>query len=130
MAGPADNNLRYSAQHCWVRAEGDDDTVRVGITDYAQQELGDVVYVDMPVAGSSCIAGERCATIESVKTASDVYAPLSGKVLEVNTALESEPERINQSPYDLGWLFLMRVNDVDHMRQLMDAAAYEKNMET
>ena len=123
------DDLLFSEQHCWVRVEGDDDTVRVGITNHAQQELGDVVYVDLPSVGSSYTSGDRCATIESVKTASDVYAPLSGTVLAVNTTLTSEPEQINQSPYEKGWLFLMRIDKADDLRQLIDTDAYARAVE-
>ncbi|HLR16508.1 MAG TPA: glycine cleavage system protein GcvH [Alcanivoracaceae bacterium] len=98
------DELRYLSTHEWVRTE-DDGTVVVGITDFAQDALGDVVYADLPEEGAEFVAGDEVAVLESVKAASDIYTPISGTIVRVNEALEDEPELINDSPYDEGWLF-------------------------
>ncbi|RDI94810.1 glycine cleavage system protein GcvH [Meiothermus sp. QL-1] len=103
--------LRYTKTHEWVRLEGD--VAVVGITDFAQDALGDVVYVELPPVGKRVEAGAAVAVVESVKTASDIYAPISGEVIEVNSALGDKPELINQSPYGEGWIFKLRVNPAD-----------------
>lgn len=114
-------DLRYTDAHEWVR-EGDDGVVRVGITDYAQAQLGDVVYVDLPAVGDAVTAGAPCGEVESTKSVSEIYAPVSGEVVAVNGALEGSPELVNSGPYDDGWMFELRSGDpVD---TLLDAAAY------
>ena len=118
---PAD--LRYSESHEWVRRNSDG-TVDIGITDHAQALLGDLVYVELPDTGRRVQAREACAVVESVKAASDVYAPISGEVLASNEALGDAPERVNQSPYEDGWLFRIRPNDAADVDTLADADAY------
>jgi len=115
------SELKYTKTHEWVRLEGD--VAVVGITDFAQDALGDVVFVDLPQTGRTVEAGAAVAVVESVKTASDIYAPLSGEIIEVNSALSDKPELINQSPYAEGWLFKMRVNPSD-VNKLLSAADY------
>jgi glycine cleavage system H protein len=115
------SELKYTKTHEWVRLEGD--VAVVGITDFAQDALGDVVFVDLPQIGRTVEAGAAVAVVESVKTASDIYAPLSGEIIEVNSALSDKPELINQSPYAEGWLFKMRVNPLD-VNKLLSAADY------
>jgi glycine cleavage system H protein len=115
-------NLRYSKSHEWVRVDGDRATV--GITDFAQHELGDVVYLELPEVGRTLRAEAIFGTVESVKAVSDLYAPVSGEVVEVNTALQDAPEGINNSPYDTGWMLVVRLSDPAEVDALMDAAAY------
>ncbi|WP_298815516.1 glycine cleavage system protein GcvH [Chloroflexus sp.] len=115
---PAD--LRYSKTHEWVRQEGDE--VVIGITDYAQHALGDVVYIELPAVGSTITAGEPFGVVESVKASSDLYAPLSGEVVAVNTDLESDQAPINNDPYGAGWM--LRVRPSGASEELLDAAAY------
>ena len=116
--------LKYSASHEWSRLEGD--TLTVGITDFAQDQLGDVVFVELPSVGQTVTAGSAVAVVESVKTASDIYAPVSGEVLEVNSALEDAPETINSAPFEGGWMFKLRVSDVSELDKLLDANAYQE----
>ena len=101
------NNLHYTASHEWVRTESDG-SVTIGITDLAQDSLGELVYVDLPAIGRAVAAGEACAVVESTKAASDVYAPIAGEVTAVNDTLSSEPQAVNSSPYDTGWLFKLK----------------------
>lgn len=115
-------NLRYTAEHEWLRDEGDG-TVVVGITDFAQHALGDIVYVNLPGVGTALVAGEPCGEVESTKSVSDVYAPASGEVVAVNPDLESAPELINASPYADGWLLRMTVSEA-LPDSLLDAAQY------
>lgn len=116
--------LRYSASHEWSKLDGD--TVTVGITDFAQDQLGDVVFVELPKVGQRVAAGSAVAVVESVKTASDIYAPVSGEVTEVNSALDSAPETINSAPYEDGWMFKLRLSDEGELERLLDAGAYQK----
>ncbi|GIW31011.1 MAG: glycine cleavage system H protein [Meiothermus sp.] len=116
------SELRYTKSHEWVRLEGD--VAVVGITDFAQDALGDVVFVDLPQVGKAVEAGSAVAVVESVKTASDIYAPVAGEILEVNSALSDKPELINQAPYGEGWLFKMKVNPAD-LNGLLSAAEYQ-----
>ena len=118
------NDLRYTKSHEWLRP-GQDGAVEIGITDHAQSALGDLVFVEVPEAGRSLRAGEACAVVESVKAASDVYSPVSGKVAAGNGALASQPELINQDPYGAGWLFRVQT-DSSAATGLMNAADYEK----
>ena len=120
MNTPAD--LRYATSHEWVRLDGEIATV--GISDHAQQELTDVVFVELPAMGRSVDAGDPTAVVESVKAASDIYAPVSGEVLEVNPDVEADPSLVNTDPYGKGWIFKLRVKDVTEVSKLMDAAAY------
>ena len=114
--------LRYNQSHEWVRLEGDIATV--GITDHAQAELTDVVFVELPAVGRQVDLGDPTAVVESVKAASDIYAPISGEVVEGNPAVEADPSLVNTDPYGNGWIFKMRVKDVAAVEKLMDAAAY------
>lgn len=115
--------LKYRDSHEWVRKEADG-TFTVGITEHAQELLGDMVFVDLPDLGNIYSQGEDCAVAESVKAASDIYAPLSGEIIEVNSALESEPELVNSDPYTEGWLFKIKASDDTEFETLLDAAAY------
>jgi glycine cleavage system H protein len=117
------NELKYTKNHEWVRDEGDG-VVTVGITDHAQELLGDLVFVELPEMGASLSSGDECAVVESVKAASDVYAPLGGEVTEVNEALEDGPEQINESPYAEGWIFKLKIADASEMETLLDAEHY------
>lgn len=120
-------NLRYTAEHEWV-AVRDGEAIRVGITAYAQDALGDVVYVSAPAVGSSVTAGEACGEVESTKSVSDLYSPLSGTITAVNEALDSAPELVNTDPYGDGWIFELAVADASALEALMDAAAYRENL--
>lgn len=116
--------LRYSKDHEWVESTEDADVVRVGITDFAQDSLGDVVYVDLPAPGDAVTAGEECGEIESTKSVSDVVAPVSGEVVSVNEALDSTPETINSDPYGDGWLFTVKLSADSGIDSLLDSEAY------
>ena len=120
--------LRYTQSHEWVRQE-DDGTVTVGITDHAQELLGDLVFVELPEVGSEMAAGEACCVVESVKAASDAYMPISGEVLEVNEALVDAPEMINDSAFDDGWLFKVQPTAEQEINSLMDADAYQEEID-
>jgi glycine cleavage system H protein len=120
-------DLRYSEEHEWVRVDGPRATV--GITDYAQDALGDVVYVDLPEVGTSVTRAASCAEVESTKSVSDIYAPVSGTVVAVNDALESTPERLNEDPYGEGWLFAIEMSDTADLDALLDASAYRQLVE-
>ncbi len=123
------NDLRYTKDHEWARREGD--LVRVGITAHAVEQLGDVTLVDLPPVGSEVQAGERFGDIESVKTVSELFAPVSGEVVEINGELESSPEQVNEAPYEQGWMVLLKVTDGGgELARLMDAAAYEDYLGT
>lgn len=117
------SDLRYTRSHEWVRDEGDG-VVTVGITDHAQEQLGDMVFVELPEVGAGYAAGDACAVVESVKAASDVYAPIDGEIVEVNEALADSPELVNQDPYGDGWLFKMKPADGAAADELMDAETY------
>ena len=117
-------DLRYTAEHEWVKSTGED-TVRVGITAFAQEALGDVVYVSAPSIGDAVTAGDSCGEVESTKSVSDLYSPLSGEVVAVNDALDATPELVNSDPYGDGWIFEVRVSDPATIEGLMDAPAYE-----
>ena len=119
--------LRYAASHEWTRVE-DDDHVTVGISDYAQDQLGDVVFVELPEVGKKVRKGAQIAVVESVKTASDIYAPVSGTVTEVNASLESRPEALNEDPYEEGWMFRIQMDDVAELDDLLDASDYESSI--
>ena len=119
-------DLRYTAEHEWVRV-GDGPNVRVGVTAYAQDALGDVVYVSAPAVGASVAAGDACGEIESTKSVSDLYSPLSGVVTAVN-ALDTAPELINSDPYGEGWIFELELADAALVEDLMDVSAYRENL--
>jgi glycine cleavage system H protein len=116
--------LRYTKSHEWVDVAGDG-TVTVGVTDYAQRSLGDLVFVELPATGGNLDAGDACAVVESVKAASDVFAPLAGEVVEVNEQLAESPELVNEDPYGEGWLFKLAVADEEAVEALLDAEAYQ-----
>ena len=117
-------DLKYTDSHEWIRSEADG-TVTIGITDHAQAALGDIVYVDLPKAGRTVTAGEACAVVESVKAASDVYAPLAGTIVAGNDELAGKPEAVNENAY-AAWLFRIQPADAGDVRKFMDAAAYSK----
>ena len=118
-------NLKYTRDHEWVRLE-DDGLVTLGITDHAQQALGELVYVELPEVDQQLAPGDACAVVESVKAASDVYSPLNGTVAEVNESLEAEPERVNGEAYEGGWLLRIRPDGAGELEEMMDAEAYEQ----
>jgi glycine cleavage system H protein len=118
--------LRYCPSHEWVRLDGDIATV--GISDHAQEELTDVVFVELPALNRSVDAGDPTAVVESVKAASDIYAPVSGEVVEVNPEVEGDPSLVNTDPYGKGWIFKLRVKNVENVSKLMDAAAYKAHI--
>ncbi|MDG1164104.1 MAG: glycine cleavage system protein GcvH [Porticoccaceae bacterium] len=120
--------LKYASSHEWARLESDG-TVVVGITDHAQDALGDVVYVELPEMGASVDAGSEVAVVESVKAASDIYSPVTGDVVEINPALEDEPETVNSSPYSDGWLFRVKVSGPEELEDMMDADAYQTEVD-
>ena len=120
------DDLLYNETHEWIKREGEN--VRVGITDHAQSELTDVVYVELPKMDRPANAKEAIAVVESVKAASDIYAPVKGTVVEVNKALEADPGLINREPYGQGWIFVLKINNADDLKQLKDAAAYRKQI--
>ncbi|AMA71935.1 glycine cleavage system protein H [Aneurinibacillus sp. XH2] len=117
-------NLKYSEEHEWVRVEGN--KAYVGITDFAQSELGDIVFVELPSVGDEVKQDEPFGSVESVKTVSELYAPVSGKVVEVNGELEDSPELVNESPYEKAWIIVVEMSDTSELNKLMDAAAYEE----
>lgn len=117
------DDLRYTDAHEWVR-EGADGVVRVGITDHAQTQLGDVVYVDLPAVGDAVTAGAACGEVESTKSVSEIYAPVSGEIVAVNGALDANPELVNAGPYGDGWMFEVRAADAGALADLLDADAY------
>ena len=121
------DELRYSSDHEWIRVDGT--TARIGITDYAQDALGDVVYVQIPEVGASVAAGAGISEVESTKSVSDIYAPVAGTIVEVNTDLEAGPERINADPYGDGWICSIEVSDPASLDALLDAEAYRKLIE-
>ncbi len=116
--------LKYANSHEWARLESDG-TVVVGITDHAQDALGDIVFIELPEIGAEVAAGAEVAVVESVKAASDIYSPITGEVVEVNSGLEDQPELVNGSPYEDGWLFTVRVDSEDEFSELLDAEGYK-----
>lgn len=119
--------LRYTAEHEWVAVDGA--RARIGITDYAQDALGDVVYVQLPEVGAAVAAMAACCEVESTKSVSDIYAPVSGTIAEVNSSLTDAPEQLNQDPYGAGWIFSLDISDPSEVDRLMDAAAYRRLVE-
>jgi len=129
MTNPGD--LKYTAEHEWIRQPGEAaGSVRVGITDFAQDALGDIVYVSLPETGAAVTAGASCGELESTKSVSDVYAPVSGEVVAVNEALDATPELVNTDPYGAGWLFEIVPSDAAELDGLLDAAGYEAQLDT
>jgi glycine cleavage system H protein len=122
------DDLRYSKEHEWARTE-QDGRVRVGITDFAQDALGDVVYVDLPEPGTQVSVGQAFGEVESTKSVSDVYAPVSGTIVERNGALEDKPELVNQQPYGDGWLVAIEAADPKELEQLLDASGYREHVQ-
>jgi len=116
--------LRYSEEHEWVKVEGE--KVRVGITDFAQSELGDIVFVELPEVGDEITANEPFGSVESVKTVSELYAPVSGKVVEINEDLNDSPEFVNESPYEKAWMIVLELSDSSEVDKLMTAEQYEE----
>tara|TARA_B100000131_G_C17683772_1_gene437652 strand:- start:165 stop:548 length:384 start_codon:yes stop_codon:yes gene_type:complete len=116
--------LRYTPEHEWIRVEGDQ--AIIGVTDYAQDALTDVVWVELPEVGMSVGAMESCGSVESVKSVSEIYAPIAGEVTEANESLEDAPEQINQDPYGDGWIWKMTISDAGELDSLLDAVAYSE----
>ena len=121
-------DLSYAKTHEWIANDGDG-TVTIGITEYAQGSLGDLVFVELPEAGTKVSAGDAVAVVESVKAASDIYAPIDGEIVEINEDLDESPERVNEDPFGQGWLFKMAVNNADDLDGLLDAEAYGEIVE-
>lgn len=121
--------LKYLSSHEWVRLEEDGVTATVGITDHAQDLLGDVVFVELPEVGAEIAAGEEAGVVESVKAASDIFSPISGEVIAINEDLEESPELVNSEPYDDGWFFKIKISDADELASLLDAEAYAEACE-
>ncbi|MFJ7827526.1 glycine cleavage system protein GcvH [Psychrobacillus sp. NPDC096623] len=117
-------DLKYSAEHEWVKTEGGN--VRIGITEFAQSELGDIVFVELPQVGDEIKAGDPFGSVESVKTVSELYAPISGKVLEVNSELEDSPEYVNESPYENAWMIVIEPTDLAEVEALLSPEKYEE----
>jgi glycine cleavage system H protein len=122
MSNPT--NLQYTAEHEWIAVDGDN--AKVGVTAYAADALGDVVYVDLPAVGTAVTAGESCGELESTKSVSDLYAPVTGEIVEVNAAVDADPSLINSDPFGEGWLFVVKVTETG---ELLDAAGYEALLE-
>ncbi|MFV5374006.1 glycine cleavage system protein GcvH [Acinetobacter calcoaceticus] len=120
------SELKYARTHEWVKIEGD--LVITGITDHAQDELGDLVYVEIPEVGSQVTAGEQAGVVESVKTASDIHAPVSGTVVEVNTDLEDDPDFVNDDPYGKGWIYKIKPDNIADVEKLLTNAEYEAGL--
>lgn len=116
-------NLKYTADHEWVKIEGD--TATVGVTDFAQGELGDIVYVEVETVGDTLKMGDEFGTVEAVKTVSELFSPLSGEIVEFNDSLESEPEKVNTDPYGAGWMVKIKISNPDEIAELLDDAAYK-----
>ena len=126
MSANIPEQLKYAKTHEWVRVEGD--TAWVGITDHAQAELTELVFVELPEVGRTVSAGQPCAVVESVKTASDIYAPLSGEVIEVNQALTDDPGKVNADAFGEGWFFKVRMSAPSELGSLMDATSYQSQI--
>ena len=119
-------SLRYSRDHEWVETTENNAVVRVGITDFAQEQLGDVVYVDLPEVGDKTTAGESCGEVESTKSVSDLLAPVSGSITEVNEGLDDAPETVNTSPFQDGWMYLVELSDPEQVEALLDSEQYQE----
>lgn len=121
-------DLSYASSHEWVNVEGD--TATIGISDHAQEELTELVFIELPEVGSQLTAGDPCAVVESVKTASDIYAPVSGQVIEINDALDPEPGTVNEDPYGDGWFFKVRLSNPDEINDLLSDEEYAEQVNT
>ena len=121
-------DLSYASSHEWVNVEGD--TATIGISDHAQEELTELVFIELPEVGSQLTAGDPCAVVESVKTASDIYAPVSGQVIEINDALDTEPGTVNEDPYGDGWFFKLRLSNPDEINDLLSDEEYAEQVNT
>tara|TARA_Y100000588_G_scaffold286123_1_gene303928 strand:+ start:48 stop:431 length:384 start_codon:yes stop_codon:yes gene_type:complete len=121
-------DLSYSSSHEWVNVEGD--TATIGISDHAQEELTELVFIELPEVGSQLTVGDPCAVVESVKTASDIYAPVSGQVIEINDALDTEPGTVNEDPYGDGWFFKVRLSNPDEINDLLSDEEYAEQVNT
>ncbi|HEY3318747.1 MAG TPA: glycine cleavage system protein GcvH [Coriobacteriia bacterium] len=117
------SDLKYAKEHEWVRVDGD--TATIGISDFAQDQLGEVVYVDLPSEGDEATAGDSFGEIESVKSVSELFAPVSGEIVKVNDALDDAPETVNEDPYGEGWMIVVKLSDPSQLDELMDSSAYE-----
>lgn len=127
MMSDLPENLHYAKTHEWAQLE-DDNVVRVGITDFAQEQLGDLVYIELPQIGRKVTVREQCAIVESVKTASDLFSPISGEIIAINEAAADEPEQVNDKPYQT-WLFSIKADDTTELNQLLNAEAYQQLIE-
>ena len=123
------SDIKFTQEHEWLRLD-EENEITVGITEYAQEQLGDVVYVELPEPGSKLSAGDEAATVESVKAAGEVNAPISGEITAVNAVLADEPELVNQAPLDSGWFYRMRTDDLDAFSRLMDETEYKEFLDT
>ena len=121
-------DLSYASSHEWVNVEGD--TATIGISDHAQEELTELVFIELPEVGSQLTAGDPCAVVESVKTASDIYAPVSGQVIQINDALDTEPGTVNEDPYGDGWFFKVRLSNPDEINDLLSDEEYAEQVNT
>lgn len=119
-------SLRYSRDHEWVATTENNAVVRVGITDFAQEQLGDVVYVDLPAVGDSITAGESCGEVESTKSVSDLIAPVSGSITEINESVDDSPETVNSSPFEDGWMYLVELSEPAQVESLLDSEQYKE----
>ena len=122
------DNLLYATSHEWSRRL-DGDIIEIGISDYAQESLGDVVYIELPEVGQIVSAATECCSIESVKAASDIYAPVSGEIVEINENLDDEPELLNESPYEKGWMFKIKASNIDELNTLLSSDSYLSNID-
>ena len=123
------NELHYAKSHEWVRRE-EDGSYTVGITEHAQELLGDMVYVELPEVGDDVVAGDECGVVESVKAASDIYSPVTGEVIAINEKLADAPEKVNKDPYGAGWLFRVKASDETEIDDLLDADSYAEHVES
>ena len=117
-------DVKFSTDHEWVKIDGDE--ALIGVSDYAQKEMGDVVYIELPEVGNSFAKGDACSNIESVKAVNDIFTPVSGKVIEINESLENTPEFVNQDPYKKGWIFKIKLSDMSELSELLDSNQYEE----
>jgi glycine cleavage system H protein len=124
MTDEVRDELKYTTEHEWIKIKGD--TAIIGITDHAQSELTDIVYVELPEIGKEVTKGDELCVIESVKSVSEIYTPLSGTIIKVNTTLDESPEIVNESPYEKGWLVELKIKDTTELTKLLDVAAYKK----
>ncbi|MCY7621927.1 MULTISPECIES: glycine cleavage system protein GcvH [Bacillus] len=117
--------MYYSKEHLWVKVDVDNNIVTLGITDYAQSTLGEIVFLELPEMGTSTVKGTSFGSIESVKTTSELFSPINGQIIEVNTELEDSPEFVNESPYDKGWLLKVKVSNTEEIKELLNAEEYD-----